>query len=114
MLDAMYDLVVSFLHNPACILIWVALNFLGAFLQKATVWPSDWNKFIPVVLFVLGMILTPFLVPVTVFPATQPHPKTLLAILGFIFGVLAWFTHTVPLQWFLKKFGADPAAIDKP
>ena len=92
-----------FLHNPACLLIWLALNLLGVVLQKTSIWPNAWNSYIPLVLLIMGVTFTPLLVPLSILPPNQPHPKVLLGVLGFIFSVLAWFTHTYPLQWFLNK-----------
>ena len=98
------ELFVGLKNNPACLILWLALNLLGVVLQQTNFWPNVWNKYIPLLLLMLGMALAPALIPVTILPPAQPNPRLLLAVLGFIFGVVAWLVHSYPLQWALKKF----------
>ena len=92
------------MHAPAWLLLVLALNLLGVFLQATPLFPMQWNKFIGVLLALLGMMLTPLIVPLDIFPPSQPHPKILLTILGFIFGISAWFLHGLIFQRLVKKY----------
>ena len=92
------------LHAPAWLTLVAALNILGVFLQATPVCPERFNKYIGVLLAVLGIIFTPLIVPISIFPPEQPHPKILMMIIGFIFGMIAWFFHGLVLQWVIKKY----------
>ena len=99
-----HDLAAALGNGPEVWLILVGLNFLGIVLQKTPVLPNRFNPFIPVLLYIMGIVLTVLLVPTTIFPAGQRHPAVLLGIIGFLIGFAAWFLHDVILQWVLKKY----------
>lgn len=91
---------------PPVLLIILALNGLGLVL-KHTPLP---NKFIPLAIVATGALLTIFLAPI---PQGR-NPNLLLAVMGFIFGLIAWLGHAVVLKR-LEKFLPDavrPADVD--
>lgn len=100
------------LKAPAWLLLVLALNLLGVFLQATPVLPDRFNKFIGLLLAALGMMLTPLIVPASIFPPEQPNPKVLLVIIGFIFGIAAWFLHGLIFQRVVKKFKAPGDAVN--
>ena len=110
-----HDLLTALWHNPACFFIIVALNLLGVMMQKYPVWPDKWNRFIPWTLFALGSVLVPLLVSPAIFPQTQQHATSLLAIIGFIFGVVAFLVHTTLVQWGMNFVASKlPGEASKP
>ena len=62
------------------VLLMLFLNLVGYGLNKN---PYVENKFIPVILFILGGILYPF---IGILDATQRHPHVHLGIIGMIIG----------------------------
>lgn len=80
---------------PAAILIILALNGLGLMLKKSAL-P---NQIIPWVVAPMGIALTIFLAPMPV----GRNPGLLLAVMGFLFGLIAWLAHSLIL-WRLEKF----------
>lgn len=113
-----HDLITALYNNPACLFILVGLNLLGVMLQQTPIVPHRFNFLIPWLLFGLGILFVVMLVPVTLFPAGQPHPKLLLGIIGFCFGVAAWMIHEWPVQWVTRalsaKFGNPAPEPPKP
>ncbi|MEI8289573.1 MAG: hypothetical protein WCH99_08865 [Verrucomicrobiota bacterium] len=94
----------SILHAPAWVLLVLALNLLGIFLQATPILPNRFNFLIGYLLLVLGMILTPLIVPKTFFPPEQPNPIILLVIVGMIFGIVAWLLHGLIVQRVVAKY----------
>lgn len=94
----------ALLHAPAWLLLILALNLLGCFLQVTPIIPNRFNKFIGLGLVVVGIVVLPLIVPLDTFPPTQPHPKLLLGIIGCIFGIIAWFGHWIIFKYLVKKY----------
>lgn len=92
-------------NNLACWVILAGLNVAGFILQKTPLFPNRFNWLIPWLLYGSSIVLMELLVPVTVFPPTQEHPRILLGILGVLFGAAAYFGHDWLLQWLLAKAG---------
>ena len=99
-----HDLALALWNSPEIFLILVGLNVLGVVLQNTPVLPNRFNWVIPLVLYVMGILFTPLLVPTTIFPASTKHPGVLLGIIGFLIGFAAWFLHDVVIQWAVKRY----------
>lgn len=94
-MDLIKQLVDYVQSAPAAILIIIALNGIGLLLKKSLL-P---NQLIPWVVVFVGVALTVALAPI---PSGR-NPMTLLAVMGFIFGLIAWLAHNLIL-WRLEKF----------
>ncbi len=88
--------------NPGCWFIVLVLNALGVVLQKTPILPNRLNCWIPWILYLGGVVGAELVVSPSIFPESQPHPRIMLAGLGFIFGFAAYFGHDFILQWILR------------
>lgn len=86
---------------PAWFIIVIVLNLIGVWLRWV-----DWfrNKFIVLILIPPSIVLSLLLVPVTVFPPTQPHPHLLLGLVGFLLGAFAWGLQNTLIEWAIRYF----------
>ena len=89
--------------NLGCWCIVLVLNALGLVLQKTPIFPNKYNWLIPWLLYVGGIVGAELVISPDVFPPSQPHPRVMLAGLGFIFGCAAYFGHDFVLQWVLAR-----------
>lgn len=80
---------------PAWLLLLIVINLVGVYFQWVKWFP---NQMIPVVLVVLSIVLLEFLVaPKTV---NNPSPRLVIALMGFIIGVVAYGLHfTLVKAW---------------
>lgn len=80
---------------PPVVLIILFLNAVGLMLKRSSL-P---NNAIPWVIVLIGAVLTSLLAPVP----TGRNPMLLLALMGCLFGVIAWLAHALILRR-LEKF----------
>lgn len=99
----------SLTHAPAWFLLLIVLNLVGVFMQKIERVP---NLLIPVVLVGLGIFFLIILSDPATLPPTQPHPKVVIGLMGFIVGAAAYSLHFALVKawrrWMAEKFPEPP------
>lgn len=88
-------------HAPYSMLIFLALNLVGYYLQWSSFFP---NKLVPVILFTLGIALFCMLGSTSDLAVNQRNPYGILSLLGFIQGGVAWLLHGTLVQYLVRKF----------
>jgi hypothetical protein len=94
-MDTINDLLAQIQKAPVSLLVIVALNLLGLVLKMVPRFPNGW---IPLCLLILGAAAMVKVGDIGSVGPTVRFPEVVLAIIGMIYGFVAWLLHATVLK----------------
>jgi hypothetical protein len=95
--------------SPSWLVLLVVINLICVWLQTSAFCA---NKFVPAIAVVIGAVLWSFLGDCGAIAPTQRHPQVILAMQGFLIGVIAYALHGSLVAFWRKKFPDETPSIN--
>jgi len=101
--NIVFDWINNITQLSPILALFIFLVFVGTYIKRSPI--PDW--YIPIIIFLSGMVIYPFIAEIGGLKYNVPNPLMLKAIFGGIVGGASIGAHQLVKQWTKKKFGIN-------